>query len=287
MITFRYFGGVGGEHDLVVEHYPAGEPLIRKPDSGGLINEINEVIVRTSAVGELVEALFFVDALRYRGKLCRHLILPYVPGARQDRLNDSGDHLFTLKSVAEMINARNFLTVTVLDPHSDVAPALIDRCVVRTAADVLWHHLDRGLAPVPWDVIIAPDAGAAKRAYAVAQMLKLPVIQGEKHRDVATGKLSGFALSQAAVDAVTWGANTIVPHGLVVDDICDGGGTFLGLAEVIARVGMTADLYVTHGLFTQGTEKLLDAYQTIYTTDSLPSWSKPGVTIIPTTEKYA
>lgn len=54
-----------------------------------------------------------------------NLCMPYIPHARQDR--NVSNRLFTLKYFAEAINAMNFNRVFVLDPHSDVAMALINR----------------------------------------------------------------------------------------------------------------------------------------------------------------
>ena len=75
--------------------------------------------------------------------------------------------------------------------------------------------------PADYVGLICPDAGAAKRTEAVAEALALPVFYARKKRDFATGRLSGFA------------CEPLPPEGrlIVVDDICDGGGTFRGLAE--------------------------------------------------------
>jgi len=108
--------------------------------------------------------------------------------------------------------------------------------------------------------VIAPDAGAEKRAGAVAYRLGLPMLHGWKTRDVHDGRISGFGLERA----------TLAPgRVLVVDDICDGGGTFIGLGEVIAKRKLQPDLFVSHGLFTKGTAKLREFYGRIMTTDSI------------------
>ena len=86
------------------------------------------------------------------------------------------------------------------------------------------------------------------------------MIQASKRRDVATGKLSGFAVD--------------LPEGegnyLVVDDICDGGGTFMGLADAAhaSEYRATLDLFVTHGVFSKGVGPLQTRYRTVYTTNS-------------------
>ncbi|TFH62095.1 MAG: ribose-phosphate pyrophosphokinase [Gemmatimonadales bacterium] len=238
-------------------HYPAGEPYVKDVPYGA--DRGFDLLVRTADIGVLNEALMFVDAMKWRhGDIPVELHLPHFPGARQDRLNADGDLLFTAKSVANMINQRGFRVVYVVDPHSEVLTALVDNVRVVTALDCLVSCTDAQIKG-RWAGIIAPDGGAEKRALQVATYLNIPLYQAWKNRDVATGKIAGF------------GCQEIPPSDkpyLVVDDLCDGGGTFMGLAGVVAD-GVTLDLYVSHGLFTKGIETLALAFSEIYTTDSI------------------
>jgi len=58
---------------------------------------------------------------------------------------------------------------------------------------------------------------------------------------------------------------------IIVDDICDGGGTFIGLAEELRRRNAASlYLYVTHGIFSKDADvKLLDHFAKVYTTNSI------------------
>src|SRR6185295_11067489 len=97
---------IDGTLEIEPHTYPGGEPLFEH----GRGFHCFRLLVRPSSIQSLMAALFFIDALHARGHDERtiDLILPYVPGARQDRLNDEGDFLFTAKSVAKEINARQF-----------------------------------------------------------------------------------------------------------------------------------------------------------------------------------
>jgi ribose-phosphate pyrophosphokinase len=260
------FGNSRANHPVGIFTYPAGEPGV----TWGSIKHVHEslnlrrkdsvkLLVRTTKMDEFCAAMFMVDALTERGNPVPHLILPQVPGARQDRLNDEGDFLFTIKSIAGMINARNFPTVTTLDPHSDVTPALINRCRVVHAADIYAAGLNVNQPRHDYVGVIAPDAGAAKRAAGVAKMLGVPAYQAWKVRDIRDGSLAGFGC-QSLPD--TDG------KFLLVDDLCDGGGTFVGLADHL--IDTRLDLYVTHGLFTKGFDALATRFEEIITTDSTP-----------------
>jgi ribose-phosphate pyrophosphokinase len=204
--------------------------------------------------------MFVADSFAERGTSIHTLIIPHIPGARQDRLKWEGDWLFTLKSVAKMINERNYKKVVTLDPHSLATETIIDRLIIPNIR--LRHCMETaGVYVRDYAAIIAPDLGAQKRAQEAAKHFDLPVFQASKVRDPKTNKLSGFHFY-----------DHLVPdsHYLVVDDLCDAGGTFIGLAEEAKKVyGVTLDLFVTHGLFTKGTSTLLQNYNNLISTDSV------------------
>jgi len=236
---------------ISIRMYSDGTPLVKTEDFEHIVEHADTMILRPHNLNEFVVAMFLVDAIGQAGGRIKDLILPYVPGARQDRFNPTGDVLFTAKSVAQMINWRHFSRVVILDPHSEVTPSLIRNVEIfplENVANRLWAG---------YGGVIAPDKGAHDRAKEVADTLNLDVTYGSKVRDVSTGALSGFDVTVEAGK-----------HYLVVDDICDGGGTFVGLGEKIREQGAYADLFVTHGIFSKGTAELKKIYKNIYTTDS-------------------
>ncbi len=203
-------------------------------------------------MADFIAGLSVVESIRESGNDMDKLIFPYILGARQDRANPTGDVGFMLATVGRIIDAYNFDSVIVVDPHSPAARKEIPNMVEYPLVEIYSLLTDEY-----YDGVIAPDKGAHERASLAAQTLNVPLVQGEKVRDVSTGKLSGFAVNVEAGK-----------HYLVVDDICDGGGTFIGLAEEIKKQEATADLYVTHGIFSKGTNALHEFYQNIYTTNS-------------------
>lgn len=256
-------------HELLarVEDTTTAIPILSYPDGmprmSAALGRIDRLLLRPRSLTSFMAALFYVDALVDRGHPVPELILPFLPGARQDRLNDTGDFLFTAKSVARELNARQFPRVTVVDPHSEVMPGLIDRCRVVHASECIPRAAFRAKA------VVSPDAGAEKRAGAVARQFEVPLYHAWKTRDVATGKIAEFGAEPFFFD--------VSKYVLVVDDICDGGGTFIGLADVLIERGIKPDLWVTHGIFSQGTTRLRERFEHIYTTDSVAG-PRDGVT---------
>lgn len=187
------------------------------------------------------------------------LFAPYFPGMRQDR-NPNGLTPLTVRVYAAVLS-QYFSHVTVVDPHSHAGVQVLDRYF---EGDVHTIYSTEFLADLITplnrpDVVLIPDKGAAKRSEAVAELFGAFVVQADKVRDFETGVLSGFSIPEQL-----WGAKRI----LIPDDICDGGGTFLGLlAEIRKQTSAPVDLFVTHGIFSKGL-RILEGFDNIYTTDS-------------------
>lgn len=187
-----------------------------------------------------------VDELRdVKGLNCQlQLVLPYIPHARQDR--KVSDRFFTLKSFAKMINNMNFDSVKVLDPHSDVATALIDRCYqMLKPIEVL----------VVGTVLMYPDAGAAKKYKSDAT-----AIIGNKKRD-KDGNIISYELLNfiEGTESVT-----------IVDDICSYGGTFVEAAKALRERGVkNIFLIVSHCEDNIEKGKVFEYIDKVYTTDSI------------------
>lgn len=255
----KLFDFKNNEVTLDFGFYPAGEPYIKFEEDP---EDLQYMVLRPRNIADFVAGMFLADSVTERGGHLRELSLNCVPGARQDRINPTGDTLFTAKSIAQMINARDFDRVHIFDPHSPVISALIDRVVVHQP----WEEYQIKYAfRRDYSALVAPDAGAIKRTEAMASVLNLPVIQASKTRDVSTGALSGFSIG--IVPPGVFGGSKV----LVFDDLCDGGWTFTGLGKALAESGLQADLYVSHGIFSKGLEELKKHYGHIFTTDSFPN----------------
>lgn len=203
---------------------------------------------------EFMQLVMFLDAAtRYYIGADIHLILPYLPYARQDRVCNEGESL-SVAVVANILNSFNLASVAVADAHSDVSLALLKNAINITAAELFKHTLQ-------WeriDAIIAPDAGAAKKAYALAKMIGAECVVANKVRDTKTGNITSITMDYAAVNG---------KRVAVVDDICDGGRTFIELSPYLTGAEYKI-LCVTHGIFSKGPELLTNVYDRVFTTDS-------------------
>lgn len=261
-MSIEFMGFDYSEPIKFVSLYSDSTPMVKTDQWENICNKADTLVLRADSLQEFMVGMFLVDVINDRSNKINTLVLPYLPGARQDRSNPTGDVLFTAKSIAKEINSREFDKVISVDPHSPTMPVLINNFVEYPLAK-LYEKLWRGYGGV-----IAPDNGAGHRAAIAAGVISRDQFQEDstgkgylwatKTRDVSTGRITGFQVPE------------LVPgtHYLVVDDICDGGGTFIGLGEKIKEQGAYADLFVTHGIFSKGTTALHKFYKNIYTTDT-------------------
>lgn len=203
---------------------------------------------RLQSSTDIMELVMVVDALRRWDPRPIKLVMPYVPYGRQDRVCVPGE-AFSLKAFATIINGLAFESVVTFDPHSDVTPAVFDRCVTISQITILGHfdalnaRIVNGAGSV---VFVSPDAGANKKTAELAGHYGHPYfLRADKLRDLATGKIKEITVVNPQSDVE--GRDC-----LIIDDLCDAGGTFIGLADALrAKGARSVELYVTHGLFTK------------------------------------
>ncbi len=247
--------------------FPDGQPHIKLD-----LNTVHEVkscciLARISNMNDLFLVLAAKNALDTAEVEEVELYISYLMAARMDRVMTSGEP-FSLKIVADILNLGNFKRIKIFDPHSDVATALVNRSVAIDNAILVRMAIDDFTEKYSTNnnyCLVSPDSGALKKVYNVAQQLGVhDVAECIKHRDVSTGQLSGFKTFEENFEQKTC---------FIVDDICDGGGTFAGIAALLkSRNAGNVVLVVSHGIFSRGLT--IAGIDHIYTTDSYQSFGE-------------
>lgn len=224
---------------------------------------------------DVMALLMATDALRREFPLAKFMLdLPYIPYARQDRVCNAGEAL-SIKVFGSLINSMNYDIVQVADPHSAVSLACIDNVHVRDQYTI-FREIKHSFREV---TIVAPDIGAVKKAEEFAKKVGAKdVLCCNKKRNLADGKILGMEIVNPEILSDQ-------SQLLVLDDICDGGRTFIEVAHAICGVIhyddiKSIELAVTHGIFSKGVEVLTGLYDRIYTTDSLPQKANEQLTVI-------
>jgi ribose-phosphate pyrophosphokinase len=227
-----------------------------------------DVRARINSPAMLVKLILATDVIKrnHDGPL-GDLYLGYMPYARQDKIHADGDGL-SLQAIAQQIDILGYARIHILDPHSDVVLA----CFTRTKVvidDGSKHFMNFMGAKNPTrTAMVIPDVGAIKRCTTWAKVAGITnLIQALKNRDPATGDIKDITLQE---EADLRG----IDHIIIADDICDRGGTFLGILAALNtaypnRNIPPVSLYVSHGIFPDETlEKLAHKFHGIGTTDT-------------------
>jgi ribose-phosphate pyrophosphokinase len=237
--------------------FAGGEPHIKiNPDFDK--SEAVTVTHRLNSFNDLGLLCIAVDALRRLQAHVSDLVIPYFPAARQDRVMVQGEPL-SVKVYADIINSLGFEKVVVFDAHSEVTPALVQNCQVIPNHQFIRQVIEKIGTSVK---LISPDGGALKKIYKVSEALGgIEVVECSKSRNVKTGQLLNFKV---------YADDLAGENCLIVDDICDGGGTFIGLAQELKKKN-AGKLYlaVSHGIFSKGFAELSQHFDRVFTTNSI------------------
>ena len=249
-----------GEHPLQVSVYSDGSVDV-KIDNRALdfLNNGTQLslLAALKCPAGLLALRYFLDYVEeyYKHtKLC--IILPFVPNGRQDRITGSAEvvSVFSLKSVGKLLQSPCISNILITDPHSNVTPALLNSTSVLPQEAVFARLADR--YDFECDVIVAPDAGAFKKSAIISQQVRRPLVLASKKRDLVTNELSETEILAGSVEG---------KHVAIVDDICDGGRTFIALAKTLKEQGATkVSLFVTHGIFSYGIEPLQEYIDEVF-----------------------
>jgi len=194
------------------------------------------------------------------------LYVPYFIGARSDRKFVDGGVNYLKQVICPIINSLNFVTVVILDPHSDVLEACLNNYEKVNNHLLVKHALskiDNKNGAQDRICLVSPDAGAYKKIFDVAKKFGIEnIITATKVRDMRSGNI-------LRTEIPTLNQHDDLKY-VIIDDICDGGRTFIELAKAIKGSRPTAKVYlvVTHGIFSAGFDQLNQYFEGIYTTNS-------------------
>lgn len=248
--------------DLKVFTYSGGEVSTKFDIHQTSIN-FNYAYIRASlqSSDDIMALLMLTDSLRRVNPSVKIKVgMEYVPYARQDRVCASGESL-SIKVFCDLINSQKYDSILISDPHSEVTPALLNNCAIDSQAEIFAEGMKYNTM---WGkgkynlILVSPDAGATKKINDLSKATGIhTVVRADKTRDVNTGEITGTVVYSDFVGNRDF---------IIVDDICDGGRTFLELAKVLRPLTTgKIILYVTHGIFSKGLEVFDGVIDEVYT----------------------
>ena len=189
----------------------------------------------------LMELLITMDALRRASARRVTAVIPYFGYARQDRKAGSRTPI-SAKLVANLITQAGFNRVLTMDLHAGQIQGFFDIPVDNLfAAPLFSRDIKQRFAGRPL-MIVSPDVGGVVRARAIATRLNCDLAIIDKRRDrVGKSEVMNVIGDVRGKDCI------------IVDDICDSGGTLCNAADALAGSGAkSTSVYVTHGVLSGG-----------------------------------
>ena len=233
--------------------FPAGEVHIRDFD----VSDVTQVIFNWRGDHTDLAVLSSLATVpRAMQSLADNLLVPYLPASRADRRigNESlGKVVYSdlISAAWDGILGTYYSTIDTWDLHSITSTDAPINNIPRMQQYLSTYNFPDN------SVLLAPDEGSISRVAAISTTTGLPYVHATKNRDYATGQLLSNSIPAVLGD---------YDHIFVVDDICDGGGTFLLLADSIRKQNISSNLhlFVTHGIFSKGKSALESKYATVF-----------------------
>jgi len=204
---------------------------------------------------EIFQLFMLIDLIRAEHPYAYiHLYMPFLVYGRQDK-EISNSTTFALTSFAKLLNTKKLNLVSSFDAHSPEAKELI-RNFYSISPENFHFNVCMKFKP---DFIFYPDKGACERCY----FMRTNYVFGEKVRNQLTGDIEGYKI----VSSFPLKDKKI----LIVDDLVDGGATFVNAANELKKLGAgKLGLCVSHGLFSKGFDEMKAAgIEEFFTTNSL------------------
>ena len=231
-----------------------------------------------SPVNNLMELLLMIDAAKRASAYKVIAVIPYYGFARQDR-KDRPRVAIGSKLVANMLVAAGADRVVTMDLH---APQ------IQGYFDIPVDHLDSSAIFIPYIenlrlknlTFAAPDVGSANRIREIATYFECEMVICDKHRKRANEIASMVLIGDVADRDV-----------VLIDDICDTGGTLAKSAGLIKERGArSVRAFCTHPVLSgKAYENIQNSVlEELVVCDTIPV--KPGcdkIRVVSTAELFA
>ncbi len=232
----------------------------------------------------LMELLIMTDALRRSSAHRITAVIPYFGYARQDRRSKARTPI-TAKLVANMITEAGIDRVLTLDLHAAQIQGFFDIPVDNLyaapvfALDIDFHFKGK----LDQVMIVSPDVGGVARARDLAQRLGVGLAIVDKRR-VKPGEVADMTVIGDVKGTIC----------IMVDDICDTGGTLCKAAEVLMAAGASeVHSYTSHGVLSSDAVERIgkSVMKSLVITDSIEPTeavrTARNIRIVPTAPMFA
>ena len=249
-----------------IDTFPDGEKSLVIDSNIDHKTDYVNLITRLSSMDEIFVMLQAADILNRHGVVF-DLYISYLMSMRMDRVMDF-NRPFSLRIAANMIKNCGARNKYVLEPHSDKTLEELGAKQWITQFDCLRDSTIKFRVDSTNKLgLIFPDAGAKKR-YSISSN---NVVCFTKKRDLSTGKIIELVPETNTDFDTLRSCNDF----LLIDDLCDGGGTFVGIANKVKKINKDAKLsiFVTHLVNNTGLDNLSINFDEVIISNSYKDWN--------------
>lgn len=261
------------EREMVLVAGNANRPLAKKiaayldiPVADALVDQYSDgesrVELRTNVRGKdvfivqstcppvnhhIMEAIIIADACRRASAGCVTLVAPYFGYARQERKSASRTPI-TAKLTADLIEVSGIKRVLTLELHESAIQGFFNIPVDHLFIKPVFaeHYRERSNM-----VVVSPDAGGVERARAMAKLFACELAILDKRRENPN--------DSTVMNIV---GNIVAKDCLIVDDICDTGGSLLNATAALLDNGaQSVRAAITHAVLSGEAVEQLAASQ--------------------------
>lgn len=249
--------------------FPAGERYVKLLGLDSIPKEdgVLYITLLNASSDAIVDAILcknaFEEEFKYKMSKTYVLEAPYFPYSRQDRVCSQGES--NSFKVIQSILLSQFENIITVDIHNEdvISTRTINKNPITgnyiNVFNASYENSIKDVINSDYTIII-PDKGAVKRSEIARKFVGIEsIVFFDKKREDGS-----IIIEPKTEDDVTIirSRNKFV----IFDDICDGGGTFIGIAEKVRDINPQAELVlvVTHGIFSKGTEVLKKYFKEVY-----------------------
>lgn len=270
----RELNGVGKEVPTIITDFPNKEIFVKYKES---IRGKDVFIVNTfngDPNKDLVETLILADTAFAASARRITLVLPIIYGSRQDRKSSPRTPV-TISMMAKIIKSVGVDRVITVSLHAPQSSAAFFAAGLRFdnissaqvfLPEIIEQHKEKDF------IIVSPDAGGLAKARHYAKVLKTDIAFADKRR--------GPDRKSEVMNLV---GDVRDRNVFIVDDMIDGGGTLLNVANALKENG-AKDIYciATHLVLSgNAVEKLQDSViKKIYGSNSIVKNNLPDKFVV-------
>ena len=224
---------------ISVKHFADGEILVEPEET---VRERSVYIIQSTCAPvteRLMEVLIAIDACKRASAHEINVVMPYFGYARQDRKAKPRQPI-TAKLVANLLESAGADRLITIDLHASQIQGFFDIPIDDlTAVPMLGQYFKSKRFDPENVVVVSPDHGGTTRARRLGDILGAPIAIIDKRRPRPNVCEANNVIGDVS------GKNVIV-----VDDICDTGGSLVAGCELLKEKG-AKDIYtcVTHAVF--------------------------------------